>query len=790
MVCCLLSAEGSVKTKSWVKWASAFAQKVFFCAFAVAPGHVAIAQTSSSAPPNDRVVRERVDGLLKQMTLEEKIGQLSQLFDFGKEKPKNMTLDQRALEEAIVGGRVGSLLFVTDPAEINRLQHLAVDRSRLHIPLIFGFDVIHGFRTIFPVPIAMAASWDPATVTLAQSIAAKEARSVGVHWAFAPMLDIARDPRWGRIVEGAGEDPYLGSAIAAAQVRGFQGDYIGAPDHILACMKHFAGYGGAEGGRDYDGSYIAESQLYNVYLPPFHAAVKAGVGSAMSAYMDLNDVPATGNRWLLHDVLRDQWNFTGFVVSDANAVKSLENHHFAKNLSEAAVDAFNAGVNMEMAIDFTAYSRHLAAAVQNGQITVEQIEAADRPILEMKIRLGLFEHPYVVEARSQQILAAPEHRTAARIAAERAAVLLRNEGSLLPLKKSAYTNVAVIGPLADSQLDTLGSWAFQQDLKETVTVLSGLRDKLGPEVKLSYAAGVQISRKFPSFFDEIFKLKPAVPWTLEQAKSEISKAVNLASASDLTILVLGEAQNMSGEAASRESLDLPGREEQLLEAVAATRKPVVLVLLNGRPLNIKWAAQHIPAILEVWYPGTQGGNAVANLLFGDAVPGGKLPFTWPRDVGQIPINYAHNTTQAPDDQGKRYWDEESTPLYPFGYGLSYSTFAFSDLKVSRTQIKAGESIDVSFEVENTGTSAADEVAQLYVHQRSGSASRPVRELKGFERVNLAAHAKKTLHMSLGTPELSYWSTSKKDWVEEPASFDIWVGGNSEAPLHTSFEIHP
>jgi beta-glucosidase len=731
-----------------------------------------------------------VDALLKQMTLEEKIGQLSQLFDFGKDKPKDMTLDQRTLDEAITGGRVGSLLFVTDPAEINRLQHLAVDRSRVHIPLIFGYDVIHGFRTIFPVPIAMAASWDPATVTAAQSVAAKEARSVGIAWAFAPMLDIARDPRWGRMVEGAGEDPYLGSAIAAAQVRGFQGDYIGSPDHILACMKHFAGYGAAEGGRDYDASYISESQLYNVYLPPFHAAVKAGVGSAMSAYMDLNDVPATGNRWLLHDVLRDQWNFSGFVVSDANAVKSLENHHYAKDSSEAALYAFKAGVNMEMAIDFNAYSRHLASAVQNGQITVEQIEAAARPILEMKVRLGLFEHPYVDEARSQRVLTASEHRVAARLAAERTAVLLRNEGNLLPLKKAAYTNVAVIGPLADSQLDTLGSWAFQQDLPETVTVLSGLREKFGTQAKVSYAPGVQIYRKFPSFFDDIFKLKPVVPWTAEQTKAEMSKAVGLASTSDLTILVLGEAQNMSGEAASRESLDLPGREEQLLEAVAATRKPIVLVLLNGRPLNIKWAAQHIPTILEAWYPGTQGGNAVANLLFGDAVPGGKLPFAWPRDVGQIPINYAHNTTQAPENQGKRYWDEESTPLYPFGYGLTYSTFAFSDLKISQTQIKPGESIEVSFDVENTGTSAADEVAQLYVHQRFGSASRPVRELKGFERVSLAAHAKKTLHMSLGTPELSYWNTAKKDWVEEPANFDIWVGGNSEAGLHGSFEIRP
>jgi beta-glucosidase len=754
-------------------------QKSLFFLLALAIAPLAFGQTPATARPDDAAVRERANLFLKQMTLEEKIGQLSQLFDFGKEK---------AIDDAVSKGQLGSLLFVTDPAEINRLQHLAVERARLHIPLIFGFDVIHGFRTIFPVPIAMAASWDPSTATRAQTIAAKEARSVGINWAFAPMLDIARDPRWGRIVEGAGEDPYLGSAMAAAQVRGFQGDYLGAPDHILACMKHFAGYGAAIGGRDYDEAYLSETLLQNVYLKPFHAAVKAGVGSAMSAYLDLNDVPATGNRWLLHDVLRDDWKFTGFVVSDANSVKSLENHGYAKDVSEAALYAFNAGVNMEMAIGFTAFSKSLAGAVEKNQITVRQIEDTVRPILEMKIRLGLFEHPYVDEARAHEILTTPGHRTAALLAAERTAVLLRNEGGLLPLKKDAYRKIAVLGPLADSQIDTIGSWAFQQDLPETVTVLAGLRNKLGPQADLSYVPGVQIRRKIPSFFDEILHLKPQPVWTPQQSKDELSKAVALANSSDFTVLVLGEAQNMSGEAASRESLDLPGQEEKLLESVAATGKPVVLVLLNGRPLNIKWASEHIPAILDAWYPGTQGGNAVANLLFGDAIPGGKLPITWPRDVGQLPIYYAHNTTQAPENQGKRYWDEESTPLYPFGYGLSYSKFTFSNLKLGRSEIKPGETIDVSVDLENTGATAADEVAQLYIHQQSGSASRPVRELKGFERVTLAAHEKKTVHFSLGNDELTYWNTARKDWVEEPATFDVWVGGDSTASLHANFYI--
>jgi beta-glucosidase len=751
---------------------------LFLFALALVP--IAPSQTpSSAAAPDEATVHQRADALLKQMTLEEKLGQLNQLFAFG---------PPGSFDDAVSKGQLGSLLFVTDPAQINHYQHLAVEKSRLHIPLIFGFDVIHGFRTIFPVPIAMAASWDPAAATKAQTVAAKEASAVGIKWAFAPMLDIARDPRWGRMVEGAGEDPYLGSAMAAAQVRGFQGDYIGSPDHILACMKHFAGYGAAIGGRDYDEAYIPETLMQNVYLKPFHAAVKAGIGSAMSAYLDLNDVPATGNRWLLQDVLRDNWKFTGFVVSDANSVKSLQNHGYAKDVYESALYAFNAGVNMEMALGFTAYSKSLATAVERKQITVQQIEEVARPILETKIRLGLFEHPYVDEALSKQVLATPEHRTISRQVAERTAVLLRNEGGLLPLKKDGYKKIAVIGPFADSQVDTLGSWAFQFDLPETVTILAGVKNTLGSRAEVSYAQGVHVQRKFPSFFDQIMRIPPEVSWTEAQSKDEFSKAIQLASSSDISLLVLGEQQKMSGEAASRESLNLPGDEERLLEAVAATGKPIVLVLMNGRPLDIRWASAHIPAILDVWYPGTQGGNAVANLLFGNAVPGGKLPFTWPRDAGQVPIYYAHNTTQAPENQGKRYWDEESTPLYPFGYGLSYSKFTFSNLKLSRSEIKPGETIDVSVDLENTGASSADEVPQLYIHQQSGSTSRPVRELKGFERITLGAHEKKTVHFSLGNDELTYWSTATKSWVEEPATFDVWVGGDSTASLHANFNI--
>lgn len=760
------------------KPARVFAFPVLICLFVTAAN--VLAQTGSATRMNDAEVRERIDALIKQMTLEEKIGQLSQVFVFEPTKDR---------DDAVAKGQLGSILFVTDAAEINRYQHLAVEKSRLHIPLIFGFDVIHGFRTIFPVPIAMAASWDPLLVTAGQTIAAKEARAVGIDWAFAPMLDIARDPRWGRIIEGAGEDPYLGSAMAAAQVRGFQGEYIGAPDHLLACMKHFAGYGAAEGGRDYDASYIPDTLMYNVYLPPFHAAVKAGVGSAMSAYMDLNDIPASGNRWLLHDVLREQWGFSGFVVSDANAVKNLKTHGYAQDLYDASVLALTSGVDLEMAIGKTAYSENLLAAVQKGQVTVQQIEDADRRILEMKMRLGLFENAYVDLPSAQQILSAPEHRVAARRAAERTAVLLRNEGHLLPLRSAAYKKIALIGPFADSPRDIIGPWVFQQELGETVTILAGLRTKLGPQVQIDYAPGVQINRVFPSFFDDFFHGPQPTPWTAQQANDEMSKAIHLADSSDLTILVLGEAQNMIGEAASRESLDLPGREMELLEK-AVSGKPVVLLLMNGRPLNITWASQHVPAILEIWYPGTQGGTAVANLLFGDAVPGGKLPYAWPRNGGQIPINYTHNTTQAPENQGKRYWDEESTPLFPFGYGLSYSSFQFYNLKLSKSAVKREDTLEVTVDLENTGNCAADEVAQLYVHQRYGSTSRPVRELKGFERVTLAPHERRTVHFSLGKNELSYWSAAKKDWVEEPSVFDVWAGGDSAAQLHSTFTVTP
>jgi beta-glucosidase len=691
-------------------------------------------------------------------------------------------------EERIRKGQVGSFLFVTDPAVVNRLQHVAMEESRLRIPLLIGFDVVHGFHTIFPVPLAMAATWDPILVTRAQAAAAREADAAGTKWAFAPMVDIARDPRWGRIVEGAGEDPFLGSVMAKAQVSGFQGPYLGSPGHVLACVKHFAGYGAAEGGRDYDSVYLSESSLRNVYLPPFRAAVDAGVGCVMSAYMDLNDVPATGNRFLLRDILRQEWGFQGFVVSDAFSISDLVTHGFASDPADATWRAFSAGVDMDMGSN--TYLQNLPRLVETGRVSRDAVDKAVRLLLAAKVRLGLFEHPYIDESQTKVVFADRASRTLARTAAARSAVLLRNENHLLPLSKTV-ASVAVIGPLANSQSDIEGPWSLAGDRAHAVTVLDGIRNKLGAAAKVEYARGGELRRVFPSFFDALFPAPKETPLTPAQAAGEISDAVSLAAASDVAVLVLGETQKMSGEGASVSSLDLPGRQQELLKAVVNTGKPVVLVLITGRPLDISWAAEHVPAILEAWFPGTEGGNAIADLLFGDENPGGKLPVTWPRSTGQVPIYYAHNLTHQPDT-GKgftsRYWDLPSSPLYPFGYGLSYTDFSFSNLKLAQTEVFPGQTLYVSVDVQNTGSRTGSEVAQLYIHQRSGSTSRPVRLLKDFERVTLTPGEKKTVHFSLGKDELSFWSSAENKWVEEKATFDLWTGADSNAPLHAEFSV--
>jgi beta-glucosidase len=726
----------------------------------------------------------RVDELLRKMTLDEKIGQLTQVggIAFMPDAPKP--------EDTIRKGLAGSILWVSDPAVINRLQKIAVEETRLHIPLIFGLDVIHGFRTIFPMPLAMAASWDMGLIERVQSTAAREARAAGIAWTFAPMVDIARDPRWGRIIEGAGEDPFLGSLVARAQVRGFQGDDVGKPDRLLACAKHFAGYGAAEGGRDYDSSYIPESEMWNVYLPPFRAAADAGVATFMSAYMDLNDIPATANTFLLQDVLRNAWRFPGFVVSDAFSVRDLVTHGFAANPAEAASRAFRAGVNMDMASG--TYLANLPQLVKSGSVRESEIDAAVRPILAAKFQLGLFERPYVDEARAKTIIGAPEHHQLAREAAQRSAVLLRNENGLLPLAKDPAKSIAVIGPLADSKRDMLTMWSgFDLDPTPTVTILEGIRNKLGPAAHVEYAQGVQIGKTIPSMFDNMFGGPKPRQWSKAEAAAELSKAVELARRSDVAILVLGELALMSGEAASQSSLELPGQQQELLEAVVATGKPVVMVLVNGRPLNIAWASQHVPAILEAWHSGMEGGNAVADLLFGDASPSGKLPITWPRNAGQIPIYYAHNLTHQPEAAPgftSRFWDESSAPLYPFGHGLSYTKFTAGNLRLKTDTVKLGADAEASVEVTNAGSRPGDEVVQLYIHQRAGSASRPVRELKGFEKVSLQPGEKKIVSFRVGRNERTYWNSASRQWVEDAAEFDIWVGTDSTATLHSVFKV--
>jgi beta-glucosidase len=739
--------------------------------------------------------QSEIDDLIAQMTLVEKAGQLTQYFYFrlpeqdGAEPTLHVDRDKQPLEveSALRQGGVGSLLFVTDPAEINRLQRLAVEGNRLNIPALFGFDVIHGLRTILPVPIAMAASWDPATIERGQAVAAREARAVGIHWTFAPMIDIARDPRWGRMIEGAGEDPFLGAAVAVAQVRGLQGDDVSAPDRIIAGPKHFVGYGAALGGRDYDEVSLSDSDLWNIYFPPFKAAIDAGAGNVMTAYMDLNGIPATGSPWLFTEVLREMWGFDGFVVSDANAVRNLFTHGFAADLTDAAARAVAAGVDLEMAITDPAYG-HLPEAVDSGAVSEDTIDASVRRVLEAKRRLGLFDAPYVDEDRARKVLADPAHREIARIAAERSAVLLRNEGGLLPLDAASLESIAVIGPLADSKRDTIGPWVFDFDLDETVTVLDGIRRAVGDKVRVEYAPGVPVvQRVFASMFDMFGGNRPEDPEGFDE-DAEFQRAVDTASEADVAVVVVGEWQNMIGEAASRSSLDLPGRQLELLQAVVDTGTPIVLLVMNGRPLDLRWAAEHVPAIMDIWYPGTQGGAAVANLLFGTVSPGGKLPFTWPRTVGQVPMTYSHTISHEPENQGRRYWDEASTPLFPFGYGLSYGSFVFADLTIDQPAIAPDASVTVFVDVSNTSDREADEVVQLYIHQRYGSASRPVRELKGFQRITLGAGESRVVEFSLGQNERRYWNAAGHDWVIDSSIFDVWVGSDSTAELTTTFEV--
>ena len=718
----------------------------------------------------DSDIERRIDALLAQMTLEEKFGQLQQL-DGGAEggyRPEHVEMARRGL--------LGSTLNVRGARNVNALQRVAVDDSRLHIPLIFGFDVIHGYRTIFPIPLGEAATWDPGAVERAAAIGAAEARSAGVAWTFAPMVDIARDPRWGRIAEGAGEDPWLGAAMARARVRGFQGDDYSQPDRIVACAKHWVAYGAAEGGRDYNTTDVSERTLRSVYFPPFKAAVDAGVGTLMSAFNDLNGIPASGNRFTLTDVLRREWGFDGFVVSDYRSVVEMINHGAAADEADAARIALSAGVDMEMV------SRSFAVngprLVAGRALPLSAVDEAVRRVLRIKLRAGLFEHPYADEARERATLHKPEFRAAAREIAARAMVLLKNDRNTLPLSP-ALARLAVIGPLADDRASTMGNWTGDGRADDVVTVLEGIRKAVSRETQVAYARGVALDVR--TMRDE----------GAARDDAGINEAVRAARSADAIVLVVGETGDMSGEAASRASLDLPGRQLDLARQLIAPGKPLAVVLMNGRPLSIPFLAERAPAILEAWLPGTEGGDAVADVLFGRVNPGGKLPATFPRTVGQVPIYYNHmNTGRPPDEQNKytsKYLDAPWTPLYPFGHGLSYTTFHLSDLRLSATRIPIDGQIVVTVTVENTGPRIGDEVVQLYLRDVTASATRPVAELKGFQRVTLQPGERRSLDFTLTRDALGFYNRDLK-WVVEPGRFTVRVGTSSVGGLEASFDV--
>ena len=716
--------------------------------------------------PAQADVDRRVEALLSRMTIEEKFGQLQQLSgQDGRGTPAQLDLARHGL--------LGSALNVRGAAAVNAFQRAAVEESRLKIPLLFGFDVIHGYRTVFPIPLAQAASWDPESVERASAIAAAESRAAGITWTFAPMIDIARDPRWGRIAEGSGEDPFLGAVMARARVRGFQGDDFSQPDRIVACAKHFVAYGAAEGGRDYNTTDMSERTLRSVYLPPFKAAVDAGVGTLMSAFNDLNGRPASGNAFTLTRVLRDEWKFDGFVVSDWSSIVEMIKHGVAADESDAAVQAITAGVDMEMASRAYANGPRL---VKEGRLPISVVDEAVRRVLRVKMRAGLFERPYVDEAREKGALMRPEFRAAARAQATRSMVLLKNEGAVLPLSPSVG-RLAVIGPLADSRRDMLGNWIGDGREQDVVTVLEGVKAAVSPQTTVVHAKGTSLDVKA---FAGSASDQPL-----------IDEAVAVARSADAVVLVIGEMGEMSGEAASRVSLDLPGRQQELAQAVVALGKPVAIVLMNGRPVTIGWLDEHAPAILEAWFPGTEAGHAVADVLFGKVNPGGKLPVTFPRTVGQVPIYYNHLRTGRPPDEkekySSKYLDAPWTPLYPFGHGLSYTTFRLSDLQLSAPTVRPDGSATVSVTVTNTGTRAGDEVVQLYVADVVRSISPPVQELRGFRRIGLGAGQSETVRFTLTREHLGFYDAEMK-WTVEPGEFRIRVSKSSEGGLTARLDV--
>lgn len=742
-----------------------------------ASGSIARGFDPSRTPPTWNAWDDRVDTLLVKLSLEQKLGQLTLLWGGPSEdsNPEVRKKSEADLLESIRTGRCGACIGVHGAEFGNRLQRIAVEESPHRIPLLFGNDVIHGYHTIFPIPLAEACSWDPRLVEQSAHVAAVEARAAGCHWTFAPMVDVTRDPRWGRIAEGAGEDTHLASILAAARVRGFQGKNLSAPDSLLACAKHFVAYGVAEGGRDYNVADISEPTLHDVFLPPFRAAVQAGVGTLMSAFNEINGVPASANQRTLTTILRRQWGFCGFVVSDWTSITEMVHHGFAADDADAARKAIMAGVDMDMSS--SSYRTHLTDAVRKGVVSESTIDEAVRHVLRMKYALGLFDNPFADPQREKKLLLCDEHRRLSRESACHSIVLLRNEGNTLPLSPDVGS-IAVLGPLADDQREPLGTWAVIGKPaevipileKNVVTVLAGLRERVSPKTKVRFAKGCAIDGKNRDGFQQ---------------------AVRLAKESDAVVLIVGESRDMSGEAASRTSLDLPGVQQSLVEAVHATGKPLVVVVLSGRPLALSWIAENVPAVVQAWHLGTESGHAIADILLGDFNPRGRLPLTVPRNVGQVPIYYNHkNTGRPPSLENKftsKYLDVPWTPLYPFGFGLSYTKFEYTNLRLARARFSQNDHVEAKVDLKNTGSRAGTEVAQLYVRDLVGSMTRPVRELKAFERVTLQPGETKTLTLRVPIAELGFHDPQLR-YVVEPGQFKLWVGPNAAEGLEAQFEV--
>lgn len=725
--------------------------------------------------------------LMSKMTIEEKIGQLNLLT--GGEAITGSTTNSD-LENKVKRGEVGGFFNLTSPQRIRKAQEFAINNTRLKIPLIFGLDVIHGYKTTFPIPLAMSATWDMPLIKRSAEIAAEEAAADGVNWTFSPMVDIARDPRWGRIAEGSGEDPYLGSEIARAMVKGYQGDDLAQINTLMACVKHFALYGAAEGGRDYNTTDMSLVKMYNEYLPPYKAAIEAGAGSVMTSFNDINGIPATANKWLVTDLLRNQWNFKGFVVTDYTGINEMIDHGLG-DLQQVSALSIKAGVDMDMVGE--GFLTTLKKSLDEGKIAIEDINRACRLILEAKYKLGLFDDPfkYCNEERAKTKIYTPANIQVSREAATKSFVLLKNANNLLPLKKSG--TIALIGPLADSKVNMPGTWAVSTDMSKAVSVRKGLEEALGTQAKLIYAVGSNLIE------DEAYQTRAtmfgrAIKRDNRPEAEIIKEAVDAANKADVVVAALGESSEMSGESSSRTDIQIPQVQQRLLAALLATGKPLVLVLFNGRPLDLSRESKQVPAILNVWFGGSETGHAIADVLFGDVNPSGKLTATFPQNIGQVPIYYSHKNTGRPLAEGKwfekfrsNYLDVSNDPLYPFGYGLSYTNFEISAPTLDKTVLKPGESMQVKVIVKNTGSRAGEEVVQLYIRDLVGSITRPVKELKAFQKINLKANETKEVTFTLTENDLKFYNADL-DFVAEPGDFKVFVGNSSVNVKAADFKL--